>query len=127
MNKGIKYDGGSEKFRWSLFPKYVLWEVLKVLEYGARKYAPNNWKHVKPLRERYYDAMNRHLRVWWEDGEIMDPETGYPHMAHLICCAMFCLYFDILWAIKKGVHKRTVPSREEIHAKIDKTQREDRK
>lgn len=82
-----KFDDA--KPRYSLFPVKTMGVILKVLEYGARKYAPGNWsKCEEPLR--YYDACVRHLEAW-RAGEINDPETGLPHLAHACCCAIFLL------------------------------------
>lgn len=90
--EGIKFDG--EKVRFSLLPRGVILEILKVLEFGARKYAPDNWQKVPEARRRYYDALQRHVELWW-GGEINDPETGLHHLAHAACCAMFLIWFDI--------------------------------
>lgn len=87
---GLKLDSGKDQ--WSLLPFGVLRAVVKVLMYGAKKYAPNNWKYVKP-KERYFDACQRHL-VAWQDGEKNDPETGLSHLAHAICCLIFLLWHD---------------------------------
>ena len=90
--KGIKFDAG--KLRWSLFPAHVQNAVLRVLEYGARKYAPDNWKNVENPEKRYYDAAMRHIEAR-AHGSYSDPESKEPHLAHAICCLMFWLYFDI--------------------------------
>lgn len=92
MNEpGRKDDTG--KLRWSLMPFNELSEVLAVLEHGASKYGANNWIHVKPLRERYFDAAMRHLMAWWS-GEKNDPESGHSHLAHVICCLIFLMWED---------------------------------
>lgn len=88
---GRKFDGG--KLRWSLFPAGTLNEVLKVLEFGAVKYAVANWKVVPQARTRYYDALLRHVDAWWQ-GEKKDPETGYHHLSHAVCCALFLIWLD---------------------------------
>ena len=49
-----------------------------------------NWRKVPNGSERYYDALMRHLEKW-RSGEIDDPETGLPHLAHASCCMMFLL------------------------------------
>ena len=90
QTKGIKYD--TEKEQWHLLPFEVLRDVVKVLMYGARKYAPHNWKSVKP-KERYFDACMRHLSAW-QNGERIDFETGKNHLAHAICCLIFLLWHD---------------------------------
>ena len=89
--KGTKHD--SHKVRYSLLPKGVLEKVLNVLEFGATKYAVENWKEVPNARTRYYDAAMRHIQAWYY-GETKDPETGESHLAHAICCLMFLLWFD---------------------------------
>lgn len=88
---GVKYD--EDKLEPSLLPKGVLNSVLKVLGFGAKKYAKDNWMKVPNHKERYYNAMQRHITQWWE-GEKYDSETGENHLAHAICCAMFLLWFD---------------------------------
>lgn len=88
---GQKFD--SAKPRFSLLPEHTLSPILRVLEFGARKYAPNNWKHVENARERYYDAAMRHLYAWF-NGESKDPETNESHLSHAICCLMFLLWFE---------------------------------
>lgn len=90
-DKGVKYD--SDKPRWDLVPTGVLGQLVDVLTVGAKKYSPDNWKHVEDCRNRYYAAMMRHIDSWWE-GESDDPETGLHHLAHAICCAMFLIWKD---------------------------------
>lgn len=91
MNElGRKED--TAKPRWSLLPN-TTWLVVEALEYGARKYAVNNWQHVPGARRRYYDAAMRHLAAWWE-GEKDDPESKLPHLAHAAACLLFLMWFD---------------------------------
>jgi hypothetical protein len=91
MSEGRKYDGG--KLRWSLVPEGVMEDTIKVLEFGAQKYAPDNWKHVPEATTRYYDAAMRHLDAWWQ-GETKDGETGQSHLAHAVCCLMFLQWLE---------------------------------
>lgn len=88
---GVKADDG--KLRHSLLPQGALDEVLKALEFGAKKYAVDNWQRVEDAETRYYDAAHRHLAAYW-NGESTDPESGKHHLAHAICCAMFLMWFD---------------------------------
>lgn len=85
---GEKFDTG--KPRWSLLPRGSIAAILRVLEYGARKYAEGGWAHVPDARRRYYDAAQRHLEAWW-CGTETDPESGEPHLAHAACCILFLL------------------------------------
>jgi len=89
--EGRKFDTG--KARWSLFPAGTLLQILEVLEIGAKKYAPDNWKYVPERRTRYYDALHRHVEAWW-GGEKADPETGRSHLAHAACCILFLMWCD---------------------------------
>jgi hypothetical protein len=91
MDKGVKFDG--EKRRWSLLPSGVMNEVIDVLEHGAKKYAPDNWKYVDNSHTRYYDAAMRHIEQWYSE-ESIDKESGKNHLAHAICCLMFLLWVD---------------------------------
>jgi hypothetical protein len=67
-------------------------EVARVLEFGARKYAPNNWRKGMSW-SRLVGAALRHLAAF-ERGEICDPETGLPHLGHLGCCLMFLIVYQ---------------------------------
>lgn len=90
--RGVKHDGG--KPRWSLLPWRVLEEVVDVLEFGARKYAPDNWQKVPDAHRRYVDAALRHV-FKWVSGEKLDPESGLPHVAHAVCCLLFARWFEL--------------------------------
>lgn len=87
---GIKHD--AEKLQWSLLPIEPMEDVIKALMHGAKEYAPNNWMYVKPV-ERYLDAAMRHLTARIK-GEILDSESGLPHLAHMICCGLFAIWHD---------------------------------
>jgi hypothetical protein len=91
VTEGKKYDSG--KPRWSLLPKGAVASIVDVLEFGAKKYAENNWQLVPDGKTRYYDAAMRHLEAW-HNGELNDPETGLPHLAHAGCCLMFLGWLD---------------------------------
>lgn len=85
---GRKLDDGKEP--WHLVPFAAARAVVRVLAFGARKYAPNNWRRVENARDRYFSAALRHL-VAWHQGERVDPESGLPHLAHAACCVLFLL------------------------------------
>lgn len=88
---GRKDDTG--KPQWGLLPFEAVSQVVDVLTFGARKYAPGNWRHVPNANERYFDAAMRHL-VAWKQGERLDPESGLHHLAHAGCCVLFALALD---------------------------------
>jgi hypothetical protein len=72
----------------------VVGEVIEVLEMGAAKYSPDNWKYVANSEQRYYDAAMRHIMAR-QSGEINDPESKRPHLAHALCCLTFWLWHDL--------------------------------
>jgi hypothetical protein len=89
---GVKYD--SDKPRFSLVPSASLRAIAQVLTYGAKKYPQaDNWKRADNARERYTDALLRHVYAWM-DGEALDPESGLHHLAHAGCCVLFLLHFE---------------------------------
>lgn len=89
---GVKFDA-EKRERWSLLPTRAVRSIVLVLDYGAKKYAPDNWRKVDNARERYYSAFMRHATAWWE-GEVIDPESGLPHLASAACCLIFLLELE---------------------------------
>jgi hypothetical protein len=90
-DEGHKFD--DNKLRYDLVPPIALEGIVKVLTHGAVKYAPNNWQLVPDAKARYTAALMRHLEAW-RKGELVDPDSGLPHMAHIGCNAMFLAWFD---------------------------------
>jgi hypothetical protein len=88
---GRKFDAG--KLDYTLVPWDGLEEVVKVLEFGARKYARDNWQQVEGGMQRYQAAAFRHL-VAYNQGEKVDQETGLSHLAHAGCCLLFLLSLE---------------------------------
>lgn len=86
-----KHDSG--KWRFSLLPFSAIKTVVSVLEFGAAKYAVDNWKTVPDARHRYFDASIRHITAWWS-GESNDSESNLPHLAHAVCCLLFLMWLD---------------------------------
>lgn len=84
---GIKHD--AEKPRMDLIPAGAALEIAKVFTFGAKKYAPNNWRGGFDW-SRLIGALERHIAAF-KEGEDLDPESGLPHMAHAGCCVMMLL------------------------------------
>ena len=82
---GLRYD--ADKVRHDLLPAHAINELAKVLTFGAKKYAPNNWR--KGMKwSRIIGPLKRHMNAL-ERGEDYDPETGLLHSAHVMCNAAF--------------------------------------
>lgn len=89
-NEGQKFDG--DKDEPSLLMNgaaLAVAGVIKVLSFGFKKYGQRGgWKKVPEAPRRYKDALYRHLQKI-EEGELIDPESGLPHIDHVACNAMF--------------------------------------
>ena len=88
--KGSRHN--KDKRKWSLVHYKSLEPLVEVLEFGAKKYAPENWKKGLDKKE-ILESMMRHLTALM-DGEENDKESGLHHIGHLMCNAMFYEYFD---------------------------------
>lgn len=90
--QAMRYNSG--KRQWSLVHFESLEPMVKVLEFGAKKYAPGNW--MKGLdKKQILESMQRHLAALM-DGQDNDPESNESHMGHIMCNAMFYSYFYVL-------------------------------
>lgn len=86
-DQNVKADGG--KPRPSLVPVSLIEAVTAIREYGCRKYHdPDNWKRVEP--QRYKDAAYRHWLSYIK-GDLVDSESGYPHLWHCACNLAFLI------------------------------------
>lgn len=83
--KALRYNEG--KLKWSLVDMKSLEPMVRVLMYGANKYAPHNWKRGLKLTE-IYESNQRHWNALMS-GEDNDPESGLSHIGHILCNAMF--------------------------------------
>lgn len=88
---GVKHD--KEKRQWALLPWRELGKVADVMTHGAKKYSADNWMHVPGAERRYFEAAMRHITAR-QAGEINDPESRLPHLAHAVCCLLFHMWFD---------------------------------
>lgn len=80
----VKYDQGKTpvlKGAIAYFPRAVE-SVAAVSAFGATKYAWAGWRHVPGGFDRYSDALVRHLIAEAKE-EVLDPESGLLHAAHV--------------------------------------------
>jgi hypothetical protein len=101
-NQAQKKDAG--KPQWRLLPWLGTQAVVRILEFGARKYSENGWRSVDNWEKRYFDAAFRHM-IAVARGEQFDicpahkgvrPAdckdcSGEPHLAHAACNLLFLL------------------------------------
>lgn len=97
--QAFKADDG--KLRWGLLLNNTLGvgkavrAVVRVLNFavrskdkGGKGYTPHSWREVPNAKERYEDALHRHLDALRE-GETHDAESGESHWAHVATNALF--------------------------------------
>lgn len=84
---------GQKKPPMTLIPTSSLFYLSRVMELGAKKYTPFNWRNpATPVRMTVYLAAAwRHL-LQILDGENNDPESNNPHAAHAMAC--FAIILD---------------------------------
>ena len=78
--QGLKFDEG--KVQWHLLPLHGLEGLVKVYEFGAKKYGVGNWKKGVD-DERLFSAAMRHLTAY-QVGEVVDSESGLNHLDHAL-------------------------------------------
>ena len=85
LQQGTKADQG--KIPLDLLDPIALEGLAAVLQFGANKYAAHNWRGGI-LYSRLIAALLRHIFAIIK-GELIDEESGLPHIDHAQCCAMF--------------------------------------
>ncbi len=93
---GIKHDG--EKIDLSLTPKAAIEAMDQAFMYGQRKYGRDNYKQGMESH-RFIAAALRHIFAW-QDGEELDPESGYSHLGHALASIGMLLECQRLGSLK---------------------------
>ena len=93
--QGMKFDAGKlmAGLMVSDFANALL-AVSEVTTFGAKKYAPRSWMTVPNARDRYNDALHRHL-LMAAAGEKQDQESKLLHAAHVAWNALALLELEI--------------------------------
>jgi hypothetical protein len=86
--QALRFNKG--KAHWSLVDFKSLEPMVEVLEFGAKKYARENWKKGMPVSE-VVESMLRHTFSLLS-GESYDKESLIHHIGHIQCNAMFIAY-----------------------------------
>lgn len=71
----------------SYIPLDLMEDCARVFEYGAKKYARDNWKKGDYMTS-LFDSMLRHVAAL-QKGEYVDPESNLPHLGHIMCNVLF--------------------------------------
>jgi hypothetical protein len=81
---------GEQKWKLSDVPSIAIQMLGRVMSMGRAKYGRFNWRKHNVSATVYYDAMQRHLALWFE-GQDIDEESGLPHLGHVMACATILL------------------------------------
>jgi Domain of unknown function (DUF5664) len=95
--KALHYDDGKLQLQW-LMSMSGIDDVARVGAYGAKKYGQSNWRGGSEWM-RYFGSVVRHVSSCIR-GELVDSESGLPHLAH---AAYNCLIL-LTW-MKEGKGK----------------------
>lgn len=77
---------GSTKVPVGLVPETAIIEEAFAFLEGALKYGRYNWRIAGVSASIYHDAMDRHMKKWW-NGQDRDPITRVRELASLRACA----------------------------------------
>ncbi len=80
------------KMRPSLLPWEAIQEIVKVLEFGAKKHGEESWKTYGS--GCYKDSLMRHI-ISYGQGEQLDEDSGLSVMSHIAVNALFLLWFEL--------------------------------
>lgn len=110
---GVKFDQGKPPL--SLVPGEALEQIAQALAFGAKKYAPHNWRKGFAW-SRLLDGCMRHLFAWGR-GERHDPESGLSHLAHAGAMLVFLLTHEVKGLGEDDCYKEApaeVPNSKEV-------------
>jgi hypothetical protein len=93
---GAKLDAGKVR-AWLCIKgfSHALLAVADVTTKGAAKYTPDGWRDVPNGRERYMDAMARHMLALGR-GEQIDTDTQCLHLAQVAWNALAALELELI-------------------------------
>ena len=116
---GTKHD--QAKPRMDLLDNYALTQLALVLGFGTKKYTDDNWRSGIASR-RLLAATMRHVLAYM-DGQDLDEESGYSHLAHAMCNLMFAINLEHTKP-EFSNHRRTLTVSEQEQADLSQSIKE---
>ena len=113
----IKADEGKPEL--SLVPTQVIKDIAEVRVYGVKKYGDNeSWRMVE--KQRYIDALYRHLLDYIDNNKAVDEESGIPHIKHMACNIAFLSEMEAVNEQAKVVQSRSETQRTKGTTRTDR-------
>ena len=91
--KAERHNTGKAPLSFILDAPRAIAAQAEVLQFGAEKYSRENWKKGLPKGE-VIDSLLRYLTAY-HNGELIDEESGLPHVAHVMCNATFLTELEL--------------------------------
>lgn len=103
-NENPKNQAGRLKHSTHAIPPVAIFALGAAMQNGADKYGPFNFRQSDITASVFFDAMMRHLLLWW-NGEDYASDSHVHHLSHLMAsCAI------ILDGLQHGNFKDDRPS-----------------
>ncbi len=91
--KAERHNTGKAPLSFILDAPKAIAAQAQVMEFGAKKYSRGNWLKGFP-KEEIIDSLLRHLTAY-NNGELLDEESGLPHVGHILCNATFLAELEL--------------------------------
>ena len=100
----LRYNEGKPQLSYISSAPEALKGLARVFEYGAKKYARDNWKKGLPIT-KLIDSFERH-KLEFANGIDIDEESGLPHADLMLWNA---LVISEMYHTRKDMDDRTAP------------------
>ena len=87
MSTGDRFNKGKAPVSAVLEAQHAISGCAQILAFGAKKYDRGNWRKGFNHTE-VADSLLRHMSAYLS-GEDLDPESGLPHVDHIMCNSLF--------------------------------------
>lgn len=106
-----KKANAAQKPQLQLIPPVSGRAMAAAMQHGAVKYGERNWLKSGIDLTVYLGAMRRHIDAII-DGEDIDPESGCPHLGHIMASCGIVLDAEACGVLKDD---RILPPKKEVH------------